>query len=372
MKLVLSVTGGGTGVFNTLLSKGGASSFFLEGNIPYSPESLKQLLGYTPERACTEEVSRRMAMQSFKRAMQLGASEDEATGIGVTATLAKKGEERADRVHQFHIATQNNKRTACSSFLFNLKYPREYEEVVVAEMTQHIIDKGQHPAYVGSMVNGLSVDTSEAFDTYNILPVILGKLKSSMHGCNNLEPNPFIYPGSFNPIHDGHCDIIQWCNDHMKRKPYLEISITNPDKPSLDFLDIKDRISTIYQKVSYTYAHKNDCLINGVLLTNAPRFYDKSWLYNSPSFIVGADTFLRILERKYYADDKEFENFVDHIKVNQTQFFVLDRKGFAVDNNHVQRLGLSNLVHTVSSSEYVDKGVSSTQIRRKKESLWLK
>lgn len=375
MKLVLAITGGGSEAIPSLLSQGGASDYFLEGIVPYNQKALDSFLGFSPEKYCSNLTARQMAMQAFRRAISLGASKDEAKGVGVTCTLAKQGQERPDRVHEFYIATQTNDKTECSSFRLNIKYPRSTEEKIVGGQIYMIIKEG-HPTYVGNVVNGLSVESRRTDDLYNVKDVITGGSKVKVfHSGKELDNqmfrmNPVIYPGSFNPIHEGHIDIIKWCNKHLGCKPYLEISVKNPDKPPLDYIDIYERKYDVVFKTSYVEDHKPHSLISGIILSNTPRFFDKSWMYMQPTFLVGSDTFNRILDLKYYQDSKEFENFVDHVKVNKTQFYVLDRKGSVVDNSYIRKIGLDHLVHMVPSTEYEDKGVSSTQIRRQKESLW--
>ncbi len=348
-KFVIAVTGGGSGVFERLLSMGGASSWFLEGIIPYNQKALDEFLGRPPEKYCSSLTARRMAMKAFQRAIKLGAMPDEAVGIGCTASLALKyGEEERDgRKHHYYIAKQDHNHTLCYSFLFNPVWMRDAEEHFVSQNIQKVVH--------GKPITASKYES--AFDNYDVGSLILdGRGYKVVDGVVT-RVGPIIYPGSFNPFHKGHKDVVDWSNKYLGAKPYLEISITNIDKGCLDYVDVESRINSIRQ-------FEPD--ISGVFLTNAPLFFNKSCLFCRPSFILGCDTFNRMLEWTYYKSVKDFEEFVDHCKANNTHFFVLDRKGHRPYNNVVERFEMQKLITFVSKSQYQDiDGISSREIRSK-------
>jgi hypothetical protein len=69
----------------------------------------------------------------------------------------------------------------------------------------------------------------------------------------------------------------------------FELSVINVDKPSLDFIEIADRLSLLANRP--------------VLLTRAPTFVEKSRLAPGCVFIVGVDTIVRIADPIYYAGE---------------------------------------------------------------------
>ena len=69
----------------------------------------------------------------------------------------------------------------------------------------------------------------------------------------------------------------------------FELSITNVDKPPLDFIEIADRLEQ--------FAGER------VLLTDAPHFVEKARIAPGCTFVVGVDTIVRIGESKYYDGD---------------------------------------------------------------------
>ena len=70
-----------------------------------------------------------------------------------------------------------------------------------------------------------------------------------------------------------------------------ELSVFNVDKPPLDYADLRDRLSAFPAGAS-------------VLLTHAPRFTDKAELFPGRTFVVGADTILRVGNVRYYGDSE--------------------------------------------------------------------
>src|SRR5690606_16064621 len=103
-KLVLAITGGGTEAIGNLLKVGGASSYFIEAHVPYGMKSLDKFLGFKPEKYCSPETARHMAVESYKRAIAHGAKAEEAVGIGATCSLVKPSGERAGREHLIYVS----------------------------------------------------------------------------------------------------------------------------------------------------------------------------------------------------------------------------------------------------------------------------
>ena len=74
----------------------------------------------------------------------------------------------------------------------------------------------------------------------------------------------------------------------------FEISASNVDKPSLSKGQIHDRVSSQFVSSG-----------RPVVITAAPRFIEKARLFPNCTFIVGADTVKRMLNKKYYSDSSE-------------------------------------------------------------------
>lgn len=102
-KMVIAVTGGGTGAINELLKDGGGSAVLLEAIVPYCTKSIEQFLGRTPEKYCSLETAKMLAHQAFQRASDLTESE-RVFGVGATSSLIKQnGIEREGREHRVYV-----------------------------------------------------------------------------------------------------------------------------------------------------------------------------------------------------------------------------------------------------------------------------
>jgi len=155
-----------------------------------------------------------------------------------------------------------------------------------------------------------------------------------------------VFPGSFNPPHPGHLALAQAAVQAMKKNKkqqdssltdddfsvLFELSLTNADKPSMDPQVASERLQTFLElEKECCGENKNPHTPNniqmptdwGVLLTSAPLFADKvdpiqrEQPPNNASsdsdhhhphqlvFIIGTDTLVRILNPKYYGNQKE-------------------------------------------------------------------
>jgi hypothetical protein len=105
-------------------------------------------------------------------------------------------------------------------------------------------------------------------------------------------PQPFVlFPGSFNPMHEGHVLLARVAEELRQQPLAFEISVTNVDKPPLAGETVRHRLSQFAWK-------------SPVELTRAPTFLEKSRLFRSTTFVIGADTAERLVAPKYYGDDE--------------------------------------------------------------------
>ncbi|MEC8647078.1 MAG: hypothetical protein VXY00_08890, partial [Candidatus Latescibacterota bacterium] len=96
-----------------------------------------------------------------------------------------------------------------------------------------------------------------------------------------------LYPGSFNPLHEGHCKLAAAASALSGRPVTLEISVQNVDKPPLERSELKERIEAMY-------GHYTVCL------TREPTFFGKAAHFDAPHFAIGCDTAVRLVDEKYY------------------------------------------------------------------------
>ena len=99
--------------------------------------------------------------------------------------------------------------------------------------------------------------------------------------------NSVILSGSFNPLHKGHTELLIASEKEIAIKPLFELSIFNVDKSQIDFFDLNERIKQFRS-------------IGKLIITNSPTFTEKSSIFKKSIFVVGYDTALRLLDKKYY------------------------------------------------------------------------
>jgi hypothetical protein len=161
-----------------------------------------------------------------------------------------------------------------------------------------------------------------------------------------------IFPGSFNPPHAGHVRMAQIAAERLGERVWLEISITNVDKPPLDFLSIRERVELLVDW--------------NVCLTRAATFVEKAELFPGATFIVGADTLARIAQERYYRGSKEQRDAaLARLAGAGTRFLVFGR----TLGGHFMSLDdlplpacLAERCEAVSESEFRE-DVSSTELR---------
>lgn len=160
-----------------------------------------------------------------------------------------------------------------------------------------------------------------------------------------------VFPGAFNPLHDGHREMARIAERLLGRRVDFEISIVNVDKPPLDFLEMRTRAEQFG---------------DDLLFTRAPTFLEKSKLFPGATFLVGSDTLRRIGEPKYYGDESQMQAAIHSIRESGCKFLVFGRTENAKFRT-VERLdipeALKALCTQVPQSNF-QMDVSSTELRR--------
>ena len=341
---MIYVTGGGSYLLSDVLTQPGASESVLEARIPYAQESISQLIGQT-EFLCSKKASCALAMHAYKRSLELSPKGQE-FGFACTASLRTTQPKRGD--HRAHIALQ----TASSTKYWRLDLnkgalSRMEEERVLAD-------------YLSSaLFSGLELMATKKVDPIDSV-VVNSEVSGLVVGsCNHLykRSNAFL-PGSFNPLHSGHEHMKQVAEKILDEVVQYELCLENVDKPALDFFSLNERMKQFNE--------------GSFVLTSSPSFLEKTRVLGGNegcTFVLGFDTFDRLLSPKYYGGSEWLrDQAIDEIVRLDTKFVVFGR-----EKNGVFRT-LSDLnvpsplrrnCYGVTEAEF-RMDVSSTQLREDK------
>ncbi len=244
-RAVLVTTGGGSSAVNALLTAPGASHFVVEAHVPYSPEAIERFLEKKPEHSVSPATARKLAEVAFNvgRASCLSGQAGSLSyimGIACTAALQTDHERRgADRAF-ICIKTAGAEKVYA---LHLSKTSREEQEALLSDWLLTLI------AYAVGAEHGLML------------------------------------PGSFNPFHQGHANLLKAAEQMTGLSGVFELSCANVDKPPLEEAECLRRVAAIKDIP--------------VALTDAPRFVRKAELFPKTKFVLGYDTAARLVDPAY-------------------------------------------------------------------------
>jgi len=369
-QLVIAVTGGGSKAISQLLDVAGASRTVLEAVVPYASLSLEEWLGGTPEQFCSEPTARAMAMAAWMRARHLApdAEARQLVGVGATASLATDRPKRGE--HRVHVAVQTATHTAsCSWKLTKGRRNRKKEQWLAAKLILLAIGEAcdlDTAAACDALdtqrleTEFLDPHTQEAEPSWT--DILLGRKKCFVVPRPQTGPAAAVqpkavFPGAFNPPHSGHQRMAEIAVAKLGEPVAFELSITNVDKPSLDFVRLHERISAFQQ---WDDTAK-------LILTAAPTFLEKAALFPGCTFVVGADTIARIAEPRYYDNSLAARDAAIGAIANHGCRFLVFGRHREGEFCSLADLGLPTelaaLCGEVSEAEFSDE-ISSTQLRR--------
>ena len=296
-RCVLALTGGGTQAAAMLLNVPGGSRSILEVIVPYHEQALTEFLGHRPASFCSAEAAAAMAERAHARACWLAPGES-VIGLGCTASLVSDRPKQG--AHRVHASTQTELATFHTMLtLTKGARDREGEESIVDGV---IINALAAALGLGERIDlpllpaeQIQHGTMQA--AHHLARLLLGNLASicvqsdGRHAVNACPPT-VLMPGSFNPIHPGHWQLAEAATRRTGAATAFELSISNVDKPTLEAGAIRRRLAAFEGRAE-------------VWLTCAPTFAEKSELFPGVTFVIGADTALRLVQARYYGDSKE-------------------------------------------------------------------
>jgi len=290
-RLVALSTGGGARAIAHLVTTPGASAVVLEGLVPYAREAVDRLLGGRQESYGSPRTARRLATAAWQRAVDDGAPPARAIGAAVVASLRTVAPKRG--THRVIVAIQTLSATSVAALeLEKEARTRDAEEDVAAALFLCELDAAARadaiPQAPAGLRPGERVDRQRTRARPEWEALAAGTCRAVGIGTETSAPGPdrLVFPGSFDPLHDGHRAMARLAEEIAERPVEFELSIANVDKPPLDYHEIETRTAQFAGRPLW--------------LTRAPTFLEKLSLFPRCTFVLGADTFVRLADPRYY------------------------------------------------------------------------
>lgn len=323
---VVYVTGGCAQGASWLLAVPGASSTVLEVNVPYSRNSLVELLGQEPSQYCSPETALDLAKAAFQRAAALSSFGAPIMGLGATAALASEPPKRGD--HRVYIAAHTCNGTHCQGLkLAKGARSRQEEEELVSRLLLQVLARACQvpsadsfslpllPAQDGHPADELAApqDTQAAatsrsgaaVDPEPLQALLSGAVRCVEYSGGNVyvdapRRHRVYLPGSFNPLHEGHRAMLDAAVGLAgpDAEGCFELTVRNADKGMLALSDIQRRVQQFVDAGL------------PLLVTTACLLLDKARLLPNSTFVVGWDTAVRVVMPKYYGGSTEAMDLV--------------------------------------------------------------
>lgn len=318
LRCVLAVTGGGVGAAAWLLSVPGGSRSILEVLVPYDERALEEFLGRPAVVCCSADTARLMARRALERARWLAPGQPIA-GVACTASLRSERPKRGE--HRFHLAVQTSHTTSTYSLTLTKDAREREEEEAVLDLvflnalaeSFHLAQRVPVPLLPGETIQQ---ETQSSGDLLSAL--CEGGLHAvfvARDGRLSLDgPRPsLLLPGSFNPLHTGHCALAAVAGRRTNLAPLFELSVVNADKPPLSAEEVRRRLASFGGKAP-------------LWLTRAPTFVEKAELFPDVIFVVGADTAERIVQPRFYGDSAaQRDRALAELRARHCRFLVAGR-----------------------------------------------
>lgn len=271
--LYISAAGGGSEAISGISAYPSRSSVILGANFINCTNLFNEWIGVTEwKKYSSMESAERLALRS----QEVGKFGIRHVGIGIASSLATFNE-REGRKNVVNICAigYNFKITKAIEFEDIKKYANDADRRFVQEneIFENICDLIQ-------VIDRILLNVSKPVDNQGFVVEWVPHLPEIKDESIN------VYPGSFNPIHDGHKFLKENSEKVTGAKSYYELSLLNFEKPQTSIEEAKNRIGLIREPIILTYC-KTFVEKYKFLKSAYPKF-------KQINFIMGLDTWNRL------------------------------------------------------------------------------
>lgn len=362
MHVALAVTGGGSALLNWLFDHPGASRVLLEAQIPYGNKALDEYVQTPGPHRVSRATARDMAAVAYGRARRFGDRPVSTLGVGLTAALATERARRGDDRAHLALRTAECYRFCELGLRKGAAGRAEQEGVLSRWALGHIAAafdvrfEAQLPEWADGEVEQVDLDDPLGLLLCGALDVVEVDLDGAV-GVDVERTGRLLYPGSFNPLHEGHCQLAQVAGQLSGRVPALELSVNNVDKAPLERAEIERRLAALRGRFR-------------AILTREPTFYGKASHFAAPHFVIGCDTAMRLVDGKYYDGGMAaMERALAELRDRDVRFWVAGRRmqsGYKTLEDVAVPTALSALFAPIAESAF-RMDISSTEIRARQQ-----
>jgi hypothetical protein len=316
-------SGAGTTIQDRLWMIPGASGFLVGAAFPYAMDDTDEFLGFKPDNYCSRKEALQLAMEAYMRAARhsIVAGSGKPVGLAITASVASilgaphRGE------HRVHAAVVTSDTVCHVKVTLDKGAGKDWRrsdnfvsENMAADLLSLVVSLNPVEALQHFYSDDVfeTVSESELRDIFFEHPYFheTGR-RGDDHGTTG--PACIWYPGSFNPLHDGHRALAMeaWSADTT----YM-IGFDSVHKPSMTVTEALRRAAQFRKE------RLDGCPGNVLFTQGDPLFVDKFGARPQSTFLMGVDTFERMMDPKWGVDPL---SIIETILDNHVELVVNDR-----------------------------------------------